>query len=120
MKKFTKEGWINCLTPKGWEKIGETEDVEEMAKNFTETMQEALDEYAPIKKFKINTSYKQGLMEVTKKMIKERRPKPFPLSLSGMLGVKAKCLHTYLQDLTGGMVWHDGYLTTVIFVSSRN
>ena len=32
--------------------IGETEDVEEMAKNFTEIMIGALDEHAPVTKLK--------------------------------------------------------------------
>ena len=33
------------------------------------------------------------------------------IKLLGILGVKAKCLRIYLQD-SGGMAWHDGYLTT--------
>ena len=71
MKNFTKEGWTECLAQKRWEKIGETEEVEEMAKIFTEITKEALDEYAPIKKFKINMNYKHGLTEKTKEMIKK-------------------------------------------------
>ena len=39
-----------------------------------------------------------------------------PGILLGMLGVKAKYLRTYVQDLSGGdgMAWHDGYLATLI------
>ena len=39
--------------------------------------------------------------------------------LLGMIGVKAKYLRTYLQDLTGGMAWHDDYVTC-LFLSNLN
>ena len=36
MKNFPKEKWNKCPAQKAWEKIGETEDIEKMANDFTE------------------------------------------------------------------------------------
>ena len=60
------------LAMKNWKKIGETEDVNEMAQHFNEKVIEALDECAPIKEMKIRQAYKDGLTDRTKAMIKER------------------------------------------------
>ena len=60
MKSFTKEKWKECLMRGEWEKLGQTEDLEDMAKDFTVIVTEALDECAPIKKFKINRNYKSN------------------------------------------------------------
>ena len=72
MKGFTKEKWNESLARKRWEAIGETEDVSEMAKILNKHIQEALDECAPVKKFKIQKNYKSGLKEDTIEMIKDR------------------------------------------------
>ncbi len=72
MKNFTNDGWKECLPKKEWEKLGETEDVEKMAKEFTEIIVEALDECAPVKRFKISQHYKSGLTKETKEWIRER------------------------------------------------
>ena len=72
MKNFTQEKWKLQLAMKNWEKIGETEDVNEMAQHFNEKVIEALDECAPIKEMKIRQAYKDGLTDRTKAMIKER------------------------------------------------
>ena len=72
MKNFTQTGWKECLAAKRWERLGETEDVEEMAKFFNETVVEALDECAPVKTVIIKPGYKFGLTQQTKALIKER------------------------------------------------
>ena len=72
MKNFSSENWKETLAQKAWEKIGETEDLEEMAKEFTDIVVQALDECAPVKRFKISQNYKSGLTEETKKLIKTR------------------------------------------------
>ena len=72
LKGFTKEKWNESLARKRWEAIGETEDVNEMAKIFNRHIQEALDECAPVKEFKIRKNYRSGLKEGTIEMIKER------------------------------------------------
>ena len=72
MKDFTTNKWKECLVKKGWEKLAETEDIEKMTKNFTEMIVEAMDECAPMKRFKINTNYRHGLTKETKDLIKER------------------------------------------------
>ena len=72
MKNFTQEKWKQQLAMKDWEKIGETEDVNEMAQHFNEQVIEALDECAPIKEMKVRQMYRDGLTDRTKAMIKER------------------------------------------------
>lgn len=72
MKEFTKEKWNKCLADKAWETLAETEDVEKMAGNFTTLITEALDECAPVRRFKVNKNYKRGLTKETKELIKER------------------------------------------------
>ena len=52
MKNFTCDKLKECLAKKQWEKLGEAKEVEVMAKDFTELMIEALDEGAPLKRFK--------------------------------------------------------------------
>ena len=55
-----------------WERLAETEDLEDMTKDFSELITEALDQCAPMKEFKLNTNYKHGLTKETKELIKER------------------------------------------------
>ena len=72
MKNFTQEKWKQQLAMKDWEKIGETEDVNEMAQHFNEQVIEALDECAQTKEMKVRQTYRDGLTDRTKAMIKER------------------------------------------------
>ena len=72
MKNFTEQRWKECLVRKNWEKLAETKDIEQMTKDLTELITEALDECAPMAKFKLNTNYKHGLRKETKELIKER------------------------------------------------
>ena len=71
-KNFTREKWKISLAKKGWEAIGETEDVDKMAEIFNMQVTKALDECAPLKEIKIRRHHKFGLKEDMKKMIKER------------------------------------------------
>ena len=72
MKNFTQEKWLQHLAGKNWEAIGETENIEEMAKKFSGLMNEALDELAPIKNVSIRPGYIVGLSVNTKKLMHER------------------------------------------------
>ena len=72
MKNFTEQRWKECLVRKNWEKLAETEDIEQMTEDLTKLITEALDECAPMTKFKLNTNYKHGLTKETKELIKER------------------------------------------------
>ena len=72
MSDFTTQKWKDCLAQKRWEKLGETEEIEIMSKNFTDLVTEALEECAPMTKFKIGTNYKHGLTQETKNLIKKR------------------------------------------------
>ena len=47
MKDFTKAKWNRSLVERRWERIGETEDIEEMTNTFNELVLDALDEFAP-------------------------------------------------------------------------
>ena len=67
MKNFTKENWNRSLARGEWEKIGQTEDVNEMAAILNEQITKSLDECAPMKEFKIRKNHKFGLREETKK-----------------------------------------------------
>ena len=72
MKDFTKAKWNRSLSERRWERIGETEDIEEITNTFNKLVLDALDECASLKEFKIHRYNKFGLIEETKKMIKER------------------------------------------------
>ena len=72
MKNFNSVGWNESLAKQDWEKLGGTEDVNEMVKYFTEAVVSSLDECAPIKTFTLKPCYVKGITEETKKMMKER------------------------------------------------
>ena len=74
MKNFTQEKWLQHLAGKNWEAIGETENIEEMAKKFSGLMNEALDEQAPIKNVSIRPGYIVGLSVNTKKTNARKGP----------------------------------------------
>ena len=72
MKNFNATSWNANLATKNWEKIGETENVSEMATTFAKLMNEALDEIAPLKTFTNKDYYKPGLSPETKELMSER------------------------------------------------
>ena len=72
LKNLTTKSWNDALIMKNWESLGKTEDPNEMALLFTELVNEALDECAPFKTFKIKPGYKPGLTETAKQLMKER------------------------------------------------
>jgi hypothetical protein len=51
--------------------LGRTEDINEMAENFTNNVKTALDVCAPWKKVKIHQNFKSGISDKTKELIKE-------------------------------------------------
>jgi hypothetical protein len=63
--------WNTCLASQRWEEIGETEDLNDMVKNFNNSVQKALDKCAPYKHITIRSEYKNGISDKTKSMIKE-------------------------------------------------
>ena len=67
MKNFTKENWNRSLARGEWEKINQTEDVNEMAAILKEQIIKSLDECAPMKK-----NHNLGFREETKKLMKEK------------------------------------------------
>ena len=72
MKNFTKTRWIDCLRNRDWSNVKSKTDVNEKAAALTEEINKALDECAPLKKFKVRQNYKPGLSEDTKKLMRER------------------------------------------------
>ena len=68
LKNFTKEAWNNCLSKKDWSKIECCSDVDRMVEIFSQNIEEALDEVAPIKTFTIRSQYRFGLSENTKEL----------------------------------------------------
>ena len=72
MKDFTKTRWIDCLRNRDWSRVAELVDVNKKTKEFTNQINEALDECAPYKLFKVRQNFKPGLSETAKQLIKER------------------------------------------------
>ena len=68
MRNFSVENWNNVLAKKEWKNVEETEDLNEKVEIFTQYIEEALDEVAPIKSFTVKSNYKFGLSEKTKKL----------------------------------------------------
>ena len=48
MRDFINQRWKDCLIQKRWEKLGETKDIEEMTRNFTNLVMEALEEFGKL------------------------------------------------------------------------
>jgi hypothetical protein len=71
-KDFTKTRWIDALRNQDWSEISSTNDIETMTRNFTNKVVSALDECAPFKSFKPRDSFRPGLTNSTKQLIKER------------------------------------------------
>jgi hypothetical protein len=72
MKNFTQSNWIQILVETEWEKLGETEDVNDMAECFNANVTKALDICAPLIKITIYSHYRFGLSENTKALTSER------------------------------------------------
>ena len=72
MKNFTHASWNECLREQEWEKLGLTEDPNEMAKYFNSSITQALDKCAPERTIKVHLTHKFGLSEKTKTLIAER------------------------------------------------
>ena len=71
-KDFTKTRWIDALRNQDWSEISSTNDIETKTRNFTNKVVNALDECAPFKSFKPRDSFRPGLTNSAKKLIKER------------------------------------------------
>ena len=72
MKNFNHTNWIKSLINKNWESLGEMDSVNDMALQFSNLVNEALDEIAPVKTFNVKDNYVQGLTEETKLLMNER------------------------------------------------
>ena len=72
MKDFNQTRWIDCLRNRDWKKVTNLEDVNEKTMELTNQINQALDECAPYKLFKVRQNFKPGLSENAKKMIQER------------------------------------------------
>ena len=71
-KDFTTSSWITCLTNQDWSEIEHCESVDEMVKVFQENINEALDQIAPVKTFKVKSNHKFGLSDNTKELMRKR------------------------------------------------
>lgn len=72
MKKFNSKSWNDCLAFKDWSILDDCSNVNETERAFTELINEALNETAPFKTFKVRSSYKFGLSAATKELMKNR------------------------------------------------
>ena len=72
MKNFNQANWNQCLINKSWESIGELDSVNDMAVKFSQLVNDALDDIAPLKTFTSKANYKSELTEDTKKLMNER------------------------------------------------
>ncbi len=72
MKNFNTTNWNLCLASRDWESIGAMTEVDEMAKQFSILVNEALDDIAPLKKVTCKPGYVHGLSNNTKQLMAER------------------------------------------------
>ena len=72
MKDFTKTRWLDCLRARNWDGISSQADVHEQTAAITKEINLALDEIAPLKRFKNREHYKPGLTEKARKIMIER------------------------------------------------
>ena len=66
------EIWNEALSKKEWSKVIKAEDLNEKVEIFSQFIEEALDEIAPIKSFKVKSRYKFGLSAETKMLMASR------------------------------------------------
>ena len=71
-KDFTKERWNDALAQQEWQDVEECSGVNQMVTAFDRNIQEALDQVAPIRTFKIKSNYRFGLSEGVKDLMKKR------------------------------------------------
>ena len=64
-KFFTKERWAKSLANQRWEKLGNTEDLDEMSELLRKHVTNSLDECAPGKTFKVRNQHKFGITDNT-------------------------------------------------------
>ena len=72
MKNFSAKLFCKDLAQKPWEKLAETENVNEMVEIYTNFINNVLDVHAPIKEIKIRSNYKSGISCSTKKLMNKR------------------------------------------------
>ena len=60
------------LARKDWSGLEDCNSVDDMVDIFTKNIDEALDEVAPIKSFKVKSNYKFGISLETKKLMRQR------------------------------------------------
>ena len=71
-KNFDQSNFNRDLSTKHWEKLGLTEDVDEMVRITYEFFSETLEKRAPQKRVQIHKNHIFGLSEQTRSLIKER------------------------------------------------
>ena len=84
-KNYTPEAFQKALIQQPWEKLGETEDVNEMLSLYEDFNTRALDLVAPVKTFKIQSNYKWGLSDETKEMMAKHPTAMIEMGVRGML-----------------------------------
>ena len=70
-------------------------DLNQMAEKFTETMDEALDEIAPLKSFTIRTQHKFGLSDRTKKLMEDRNKTRMKIAIGNSSSQKKIIMQKY-------------------------
>ena len=71
-KNFNQNQFNNDLAQQEWERIGETEDVNEMVKIFNELVENAFNKNVPLIKVKIHNHHILGITDETKEMLRAR------------------------------------------------
>ena len=90
MRNFTQANWNKCLSKQEWEKLGLTEDPNEMAKYFNDNVIHALDKYFPKRTINVHLAHKFGLSKKTKPLIADKQTMQ---NLHKLLPNKRKTLH---------------------------
>ena len=72
MKDFNKTRWIDCLRSRNWNNVSTLTHTNEKTEEFTKEINAALDECAPMKRFKTRENFRPGLSEETKKIMAQR------------------------------------------------
>ena len=71
-RDFNKTRWVDALRNQDWSEMSSTNGIEAKTRDFTNRVVSALDECAPYKSFKPRKSFRRGLTDKTKQLIKER------------------------------------------------
>ena len=72
LKNFNEKAWNESLAKRDWSIRDDCENVNEMAKEFTDLITETLDEIARMKTFTVKSYYKFGLSAETKELMKKK------------------------------------------------